>query len=170
MPQFPLWETSPLPWSISGILGFSVLSFDREPGPLIIPGGLPAPGLTFCHMARVQLIRRAVCCHDRYSSTRARACRSWGYQWSGASYLRARYSRMATLGGMGGAGDMPQSLFSHSTGTRPWVRPGPDRTHLSPGPVGGASQRLPGCGTQTVMRGPERSGGSQGHTALHWAI
>ena len=45
--QFPLWETSPLPWSTSGLLGFSVLSFDREPGPLAVPGGLPAPGLTF---------------------------------------------------------------------------------------------------------------------------
>lgn len=36
----------------------------------------PARGLTLCHRARRQFLRRVVCCHARYSSTRARACRS----------------------------------------------------------------------------------------------
>ena len=65
---------------------------------------------------------------------------------------------------------MPQSLFSCSTGTRPWMRPGPHLTRLSPDPVGGASQRLPSSDTQAGMRGPERPADSQGHTALYWAI
>lgn len=50
VPQFPLWETSPLPWSLSGILGFSVLSFNRA-WLLDHPEGSLPQGSPFCHMA-----------------------------------------------------------------------------------------------------------------------
>lgn len=39
----------------------------------------------------------AVCCQAMNSSTRARTCRSGGYQCEGALYLRHKYKRMATL-------------------------------------------------------------------------
>lgn len=40
-------------------------------------------------------------CQPRYSWTRARTCRSAGYQWSATWYLELRYIRMAELGTMG---------------------------------------------------------------------
>lgn len=64
-------------------------------------------------MALVQQLRRAVCCQARYSSTRARVCRSCGYQWSGALYFLLRYSKMATLEERRGVDNIPWLLVSH---------------------------------------------------------
>lgn len=53
--------------------------------------------LTFNQIILDACIRTAECCHDRYSFTSARFCRSAGYQWSGVWNFSARYIRIATL-------------------------------------------------------------------------
>lgn len=42
-------------------------------------------------------VRMEVCCHDRYSFTLARFCKSAGYQWSGVWNFSARYIIIAIL-------------------------------------------------------------------------
>lgn len=66
-----------------------MLRFPKSPDPVQI--------LTLIHIVLGALDLMLAWCHDRYSSTFARFCRSDGYQWSGVLYLRLKYKRMAVL-------------------------------------------------------------------------
>lgn len=59
--------------------------------------GVGDAGRTLSRKALEPLLLMLMCCQDRYSSTRARSCRSAGYQWSATECFCARYFRIAML-------------------------------------------------------------------------